>query len=311
MFFEKDIGELSKLFVNNILETNRSFDEYVDWNNANKNNFEQFDVELNAMNCLIKNASKEQFMKLFNKIPTIVATFPLLIAVAKNDRNSLLRGKNQLVIVDKENTNYLRYNLSIQYLQSEEAKNQGEVYYNFFFKSGLQNLFENMLEKSIIDYVIGVLVGLDSNGRKNRSGKAFELLCEHIVDEIANKYGLNVITQKQFKVLNQFGFNVSNDIKDRKADFILVKDNKALNIEVDYFAGGGSKPEEIIDSYINRQNDLKSNGIGFVLITDGNCWSNKDKNQLQKGFRHLNCLLNFYLAKEGMLEEAIKNHFNF
>lgn len=31
---------------------------------------------------------------------------------------------------------------------------------------GLKDLFENLLEKSVIDYVIGVLVDLDSNERK-------------------------------------------------------------------------------------------------------------------------------------------------
>lgn len=313
MYLEKDINELSELFVDNILKTNRGFDVYVDWGNATKKNFEQFDIELNAMNCLIKNATKEQFERLFIKLPTIACTFPLLIAIAKVDRDKILRGKEELVIVDKDNENndFLRYDLSLKHLQSEDVKGEVDLYYEFFSQSGLQNLFQNLLEKSIVDYVTGVLVGLDSNGRKNRSGKAFEITCEPIIMEIAKKYRLNVINQKQFKELNQLGFTVSSDIKDRKADFILVWGNKALNIEVDYFAGGGSKPEEIIDSYINRQNDLESVGVGFILITDGNCWSNKDKNQLQKGFRHIKYLLNFHLAKVGMLEEAIKEYFNF
>lgn len=308
---KKDIDELAQLFVDNILETNRSFDVYVDWQNATKRNFEKFDVELNAMNCLIKNATKEQFEKLFDKLPTIACTFPLLIAIAKVDRDKILRGKEELVIADNDNENndFFRYDLSLNHLESKQVKTQVGLYYEFFVQSGLQNLFQNMLEKSIIDYVTGVLVGLDSNGRKNRSGRAFEITCEPIIMEIAKTYGIAVISQKQFKVLNQLGFIVTSDIKDRKADFILVKGNKALNIEVDYFATAGSKPEEIIDSYINRQNDLKSVGIGFVLITDGNCWSNKNKNQLQKGFRHIDYLLNFHLVKTGMLEKAIKDYF--
>ena len=104
------------------------------------------------------------------------------------------------------------------------------------------------------------------------------------------------------------GFFISEDVANRKADFILVKSQKVLNIEVDYFFRGGSKPEEIIDSYINRQNDLKKLNIGFALLTDGYCWDNKDKNQLQKGFRNLDYLLNYHLAKYGMLEEIIKEY---
>lgn len=311
MYLEKDKNELSQIFVDNILETNRTFDVYIDWRNATRKKIEQFDIELNAMNCLIKNASKEQFERLFNKLPTIAGTFPLLIAIAKNDREKILKGKADFVVVDKdiENNDCLRYDLSLKHLQSEEAKKQVDLYYEFFTQSGLQNLFQNMLEKSVIDYVIGVLVGLDSNGRKNRSGSSFEKICEPIIKEIANKYELTIVKQKPFKELNQLGFSVSPDIINRKADFILVKGNKALNIEVDYFAGGGSKPEETIESYINRQKELKDVGIGFALITDGKCWSNKDKNQLQKGFRRLDYLLNFHLAKVGMLEEVIKNSF--
>ena len=81
-----------------------------------------------------------------------------------------------------------------------------------------------------------------------------------------------------------------------------------MNIEVNFFNGGGSKPEEIIDSYINRQLDLKKNGIDFALITDGNCWKGTT-NQLLKGFRHLSYLMNFKLAKVGMLEEIVSKEF--
>ena len=69
------------------------------------------------------------------------------------------------------------------------------------------------------------------------------------------------------------------------------------------------EPEEIIDSYINRQHDLDKLNMGFVLLTDGLCWDNKSKNQLQKGFRNMNYLMNFYLAKNGMLEEVIQTYF--
>ena len=124
------------------------------------------------------------------------------------------------------------------------------------------------------------------------------------------EFEIDVITQKKFKEIKKLGFQVTRDISDRKADFILVKGNKALNIEVDFFDAAGSKPEEIIDSYINRQNDLAKISCGLILITDGNCWNNKEKNQLQKGFRNLDYLMNYNLAKKGLLEESIKDFFD-
>ena len=311
MKLNKNIDELAEQFVENILETNRSFDVYVDWRNATHENFKEYDIELNALNTLIRNATKEKFYELVKKLPTVVCTFPLLIAVAKADRNKIVKGKKELVIVDIHDMDkdFLRYDLSKAHTKCLKDEDY-DMYYEFFKQSGLQNLFQNMLDKNIIDYVTGVLVGLDSNGRKNRSGRAFEVTCEPLITEIANKYKLEVISQKQFKQLKKYGFTVTKDVSDRKADFILIKGNKALNIEVDFFDAAGSKPEEIIDSYINRQNDLSKISCGLILITDGNCWNNKEKNQLQKGFRNLDYLMNYNLAKKGLLEESIIDFFD-
>ena len=77
-----------------------------------------------------------------------------------------------------------------------------------------------------------------------------------------------------------------------------------MNIEVNFFNGGGSKPEEIINSYIQRQDALSTVGISFCLLTDGNCWKGTT-NQLKVGLNGLKYLMNFNLAKKGMLEEAI------
>ncbi len=310
MYKNMNIDKLSEEFVNNLVETNRGFNFYVDWNNTL--DYKRFEIELNAMNVLIRcDDMHSKFVELVKKVPTVIATFPLLFALSKDERKNVWRGKNELKVVneDLDEEDFYSYNFDINLLKNGISDDSIEIYYVFFEKMGLKALFENLLEKSVIDYVIGVLVGLDSNGRKNRGGKAFEFACEPIISEICSHYGIQMISQKQFKILKKMGFFISEDVANRKADFILVKSQKVLNIEVDYFFRGGSKPEEIIDSYINRQNDLKKLNIGFALLTDGYCWDNKDKNQLQKGFRNLDYLLNYHLAKYGMLEEIIKEYF--
>ena len=175
---------------------------------------------------------------------------------------------------------------------------------------GLKYLFQNLIEKSTQDYIIGVLVGNDSNGRKNRGGEAFELVCQPVIEELCTKHKISMLVQKKFKTLKEYGFDIDEDITNRKADFILydVETKKCVNIEVNFYNGGGSKPEEIIDSYINRQADLKRNGISFALITDGNCWRGTT-NQLTKGFRYINHLMNYTLAKNGMIEKMILEEF--
>lgn len=310
MYKEKSVEELSKIFVDHLVPTNRGYSFFVNWDNAEA--YKDFEIELNAMNVLIRcDDMNKKFRDLVKKLPSVIQTFPLLFALSKNERFDAWNGKTKLSIVNSEldSDDNFEFDFSSKTFSKPLSDKQVDEYYELFCNIGLKSLFENLLEKSVIDYVIGVLVGLDSNGRKNRGGTAFEDACYPIISELCEKYGIKLISQKNFKSLRDEGFKISEDVANRKADFILVKDNKALNIEVDYFFRGGSKPEEIIDSYINRQHDLRKVNIGFALLTDGLCWDNKDKNQLQKGFRNLDYLLNYHLAKYGMLEEIIIDYF--
>lgn len=45
------------------------------------------------------------------------------------------------------------------------------------------------LRKSVHDYAVGVESGMDSNGRKNRSGEMGELYLETVLKDIADKKG--------------------------------------------------------------------------------------------------------------------------
>lgn len=310
MYLEMNKNEIVKSFVSNLLDTNRGFSFYVDWSNAEC--YKPFIIELNAMNSLIKCEDFDRmFRELLVKLPSVVATFPLLFALSKSERECVWAGKADLKIVNSklQHEDGMAFSFNVKALQKKLSSNEIGQYLFFVEQIGIKHLLLNLAEKSLIDYVIGVLVGLDSNGRKNRGGTAFEDACSPIISNICKPKGISIITQKQFKVLREYGFDIDADIADRKADFILVKDTKVINIEVNFYSGAGSKPEEIIDSYINRQSELERNGIVFSLITDGKCWNNEDKNQLTKGFRHLHYLMNYNLAKNGMLQEMINKVF--
>ncbi len=47
-------------------------------------------------------------------------------------------------------------------------------------ETGLFDLLSNRIVKDLVDYVLGVEVGLDSNGRKNRGG--------HLMENLVGKY---------------------------------------------------------------------------------------------------------------------------
>lgn len=302
-----------KIFTENVLYTNRGFNYYVDWTNID--GYQEFIVEIHALDLLIR-CSDEQFYEKFSdlvtKLPSVILLFPYLFGLAKSERENLYKGKENLILIQEEldKNDYLEFKFSktaIKNLKTDSIKE----YYDFFVQMGLKHLYQNIIEKSTLDYIAGVLVGMDSNGRKNRGGKVFELACQPLFERLCKEHNLQLFIQKQFKVLTEYGFNISQDIADRKADFIIfdASQKKAINFEVNFYNGTGSKPEEIIDSYINRQNDLQANDISFALVTDGRCWETAT-NQLEKGFRHLKYLLNFYMLKHGMLEEIVLNLFN-
>ncbi len=299
--------ELEKLFTGNLLATNRGFNYYVDWTNID--GYQEFLVEIHAMDILIRcddDSFEDKFYTLVKKLPTVILLLPYLFGLAKNEREILYKDNGKLVVIqdelDKEDHLVYSFSKALNKLSDEDI----ETYYGFFVQMGLKHLYQNIIEKSTLDYIVGVLVGMDSNGRKNRGGKAFELACQPLFEKMCEKYNLTLLIQKQFKKLQDYGFVISEDMANRKADFIIFdeKQKKAINFEVNFYNGTGSKPEEIIDSYINRQRDLLLDGINFALVTDGKCWITAT-NQLTKGFRHLDYLLNFYLLKHGMLEEII------
>ncbi|MGI5839762.1 MAG: DpnII family type II restriction endonuclease [bacterium] len=310
MFVNLSTQDKVKMFERDLLETNRGFNYYVDWSNID--GYQPYLIEFHAMDALIgldNNRMYKTFQDLVRKLPTVVATFPYLFALAKADRKEVWRGGTNLKIIGSEidSEDFQEYSFAEMIIRNGLGDDQIERYYDFFKQMGLKALFQNLLEKSVLDYVIGVLVGLDSNGRKNRGGAAFELACKPIITEICQRFNITVIEQKKFSVLRKWGFDISPIIEKRKADFILfdASNKKCMNIEVNFYNGSGSKPEEIIDSYINRQANLAENGIDFALITDGNCWDGITS-QIMIGFQHLKYIMNFKLAKGGILEEVIR-----
>ena len=307
MYIEKTIEEKINIFEDKLLNTNRGFNFYIEWANLEKLN--KYEIELNAIDTLIgkKEDFDEKFKELLEKLPKTVELFPFLFALSKKERKEVITENNYLDIIgiELDSPDLQRYNFyGNRYLSGEEI----DKYLLFFEQMGLKAFYQNFLEKSTLDYIYGVLVGLDSNGRKNRGGRAFELACEPIIKNVAKKYNVEVITQKQFKYLRKKDFEISADVENRKADFILLKGKKCMNIEVNFYKDSGSKPEEIIDSYINRQHDLSNNDIMFTLITDGNCWKGTT-NQLRKGFNRIKYLMNYKMMKDGAIEEIIRKEF--
>ena len=293
-------------FVNTLLVTNRDYEFFVNWDRATI--LEDYRVELHALDSLIKcDNFKTTFYDLLKKIPSVIKVFPFLIAISVKEIEQFRKGTGVFKVLNIEMNSFDKYDFSI----SENAKltdEEIERYYYFFKKIGLFNFFQNIVEKSIYDYCVGIQIGLDSHARKNRSGNSFEKLCFDVIEDIANKHNYLLLEQTKFSELSKYGFQLSPDVANRICDFILVNNKKAFNIEVNYYNDGGSKPEEIVDSYINRCKNLSEIDMGFGLITDGLCWNNRWKHQLTKAFKSIN-IMNYYMAKRGVLEKLLEEYF--
>lgn len=283
-------------FHRTLLYTNRDFKFFVNWQKV-KQNVQKYRVSLNILNSLIKNPNFDsQLEYILKKYPEVLPCFPPLLAV----RETEMKLVDDFLAADP---NFMEYNFS-EHKMTQEEINKTII---FCDKTGLKAFFQNLCQVSLEDYLSGVEVGLDTNARKNRSGRAMEELIKGLMVKIQSQAKIKaVLKQKNFKVLADYEIEINNHLKKRKGDFILIKENGALiNIEVNFYSGTGSKPQEIVDAYINRQQELKNDGYYFIWVTDGSAW-NGQRNQMIRAFDELDYVLNTSFVKRGFLQKVIE-----
>jgi type II restriction enzyme len=293
-FQKKSFDEVVAFFHETIIDTNRGFKFFVDWNKI-KEHVSRYKIELNILNTLIGSKTFDKDLcTILTKYPEVLPVIPILVAV-RDQKLKVIRD-----FMDNQQ-DYAEFDFTERNLKENDLKS----FVEFFEKTGLKNFFETLSSKSIQDYVTGIEVGMDTHARKNRSGDAMELAIKPIVDQIIQKHSDNFLClfQQKFKKLSGYGVRVPTPLEERKADFLIVKNSaKVINIEVNFYSGTGSKPQEIVDSYINRQKELEEYGLNFIWITDGYGWRGQ-KNQIAKGFMMVHYLLNLHFCRKGLLEK--------
>jgi len=307
LYFNKlkltNLEEILDIFYKSIIDTNRTYDFFVDWKKIKEKLTDKemkLEIKLNLLNSLIGgNNFDEKFRTLLHDYPEILPVIPLLIAVRDIAFPVIADFYSEKIDIDV-----------FDFTERELSETEIENYLNFVDKTGLKLFFTELANRSLVDYYLGVEVGMDTNARKNRSGEIMEKVINHHLDDINKRqnYPFPILKQKSFGNLEaEFNFPVNSDIKNRKADFIILKDfKKPINIEVNFYTGSGSKPQEIVDAYIQRQRELALNNIEFIWITDGYGWK-EQRNQTEKGFKKINYLLNIEFVKRGLLEDIINN----
>ncbi|MBP8641319.1 MAG: restriction endonuclease, partial [Oscillospiraceae bacterium] len=161
-------------------DTIRTYDFFVAWQKV-LGNVSQIEVALNILNSLIgKENIADKLKMLIKSYPEVVPVIPLLIAV---------RGASIKVADLGGDIEY-----SFAKKQTYTAEEIDKIVF-FAEKSGLLKILQDKSVKNLVDYAIGVEVGLDTNARKNRSGTAMENLIEVYVEAICKKHGYKYLAQ--------------------------------------------------------------------------------------------------------------------
>ena len=283
----KSINDVVGYFLNTLLPTNRRWNFYVDWTKV-ANFVEHYKIEIGILGAILKSNDRE-IAATIKKYPEIVRIFPRLIAVRDNQL-SILEDPNKHIYLDYDFTKL--------------PKTSGEIkkYVIFWKKSGLADALREI--KNLHDYYFGLEVGSDTNARKNRGGTEWEDLIEPLIKSVAKNNGYKVEVRKKFEnVMQNLGYVVPKELE-RNIDFLVYKGNKFVDIEANYFSGSGTKLE-VPGAYVNRNFNQKFS-LSFILFTDGLGWTTA-KPRIQEFFEKFPCVVNYQMARNGILENGLKN----
>lgn len=137
----------------------------------------------------------------------------------------------------------------------------------FLKETGLAELFKQQKVQNLVDYVFGIETGLDSNGRKNRSGHLMEYAVERAFISSGIEFRKEVKSREWTSLQDVLGDD------EKRFDFAIKVNGKTYLIEVNFYNSGGSKPNEVARAYTELAPKVNSvEGFEFVWITDGQGW---------------------------------------
>ncbi len=263
---KRDFNEWLKTFRNSICD----FNYYVDFKKV-YGNVDIIKVELNILNSLIGSKNIEtDFEKIIKDYPQVLKCIPILLAV---------RGQ-EIYAIDGDGEylfNFKKMNYSV------------EEYKIFMRKTGLFKLISERIINNIVDYVMGVEVGLDTHARKSRGGDSMEDLVESFLQKAGLVKGTDYFKEMHISdIESKWSIdlsNISNQGKvEKRFDFVVKKGAIIYAIETNFYSTGGSKLNETARSYKTIALESKEiKDFAFVWFTDGQGW-NYAKHNLEETF---------------------------
>ena len=281
--------EVFNYLIDNLKETIKTWDYFVNWNKVIRN-YQDVETSLNLLNTLIGKENIEVVAKnLLKEYPKVIAVIPSLLAYRERKVKLLSNIKNF------ETTEY-DFSKSIDLDKAVM----------FLKESGFLKLVSDKTIKSIPDYFIGVEVGLDSNGRKNRSGTSMEDIAEFFIKDICQRKGYEYIPQATAdKIKQKWNKDITVTKSSKRIDFAVNTPNKLYLIETNFYGGGGSKLKSTAGEYAEIYHQWTNDGHQFIWITDGLGWQST-KRPLRDTFDNTDYIINLDMIQKGVLEELLK-----
>ena len=265
-----------------------NYSYYVDFEKIYKN-VDKVKVELNILNSLIGSKNiEEEFQNILIKYPETLECIPLLLAVRSRE----------IFVKDEINEYLFKFDKMVYSIKD---------YIKFMRESGLFDLLQNHIINNLYDYVLGIEVGLDSNGRKNRGGHLMENLVESYIIKAGYKKDINYFKEMYLKdIEKKWNLDLSemsgHNTSTKRFDFVIKTDKQVYVIETNFYSSGGSKLNETARSYkMLAQESKKVDGVTFIWFTDGTGWISARKN-LEETFNTMETIYNINDLENGILD---------
>lgn len=244
-------------FCAQLLPTNRTLDFYIDTDKV-LSNLRTIKIHLKQLDYLATEIDFERGVReLWSVNRDCFCVLPILVAV-RDDKEILYDARGQLKSI------------------SEFATNVEDVL-QFFEHTGLKQRVLQKELQSFADYVLGIEVGMGTNGRKNKSGT----LMESTIAQQLSENGIEFV--EQFSLPSEEALRILG--KDKKRfDFCIRTQQKIFLVEVNFYSTAGSKLNEVARSFTEVAHRVNATEqYEFVWITDGQGWYNA-KNKLEEAF---------------------------
>ncbi|MBE7067708.1 MAG: restriction endonuclease [Clostridiales bacterium] len=256
-------------------------------------------IELNILNSLVGSKNiQNDFMNLLQRYPETMKVIPILLA----------KRESEIYCQDENGGITFQFDFNKHGLSEH---NCFEEYTYFMQETGLFDLLSNHIINNLVDYVLGVEVGLDTHARKSRGGDLMEDLVESFLQKAGLIKGRHYFKEMKLSSIEEkWGVNLSslsnNGKTEKRFDFVVKTAKTVYGIETNFYSTQGSKLNETARSYKMLAQEAKEiDGFAFVWFTDGIGWKSARHN-LEETFDSLAHIYNITDLENGIIQKLIK-----